>query len=281
MATQSQRPTRSLAEPWHQICQGCGHPFSELIWLIVDLEERPDLLPHLLDGAVHQARCPRCATTHALDAPLLVHDPARQRLIFAAQPGTPAPHTRRIAQELGRRLIAALPPDARAPYLARAIQVTGLRELQALLRASTAGDALSAALPALMQAATPFEVQALLLVHPVLATAEAREHLQHYVHQLQARGAPDLARALAQRLQALTAVPDARAALLRGLLDAGGPQQRQALLARLPHLPAELPQMLEALAAQAERRGLDAVARDLRVIGSEVEQQIRQRSAAD
>ncbi|WP_161668790.1 CpXC domain-containing protein [Kallotenue papyrolyticum] len=277
METQSPAPTRSLAEPWRQICRRCGHAFETPIWLIVDLEERPDLLPRLLDGSLHQAICPHCDASHALDAPLLVHDPVRERLLFAAQASSAPAQARRIARELGTRLIAALPRAARAPYLTRALHVRGLRELQRLLRENATGDALSAALPALMQATTPAEVQALVHSHPVLGTAEARAHLRDYVSTLQARGEASLARALQQRLEALAAAPDTRVALLHRLLHAGGPEQRQAVLARQPSIPAELPAMFEALAVQAERRGLAAVAHDLRVIGDETRRQIQAR----
>ncbi len=267
-------PRRSLAERVSLHCPRCGAPFEECAWLIIDIAERPDLLDRVTRETIHTVRCPGCGATQRLQAPLLLHDPATQRLIFVVQPGASTDDNHRIAQELGKRLIAAIPPKERAPYLTRATIVADLAALRVALMEDAAGDDLSAALPALMNAGSRDAVRALLASHPVLATAEARAYLHHYVARLRAGGHTGLADALRQRLIALDTAADPRLTLIQQLIEAAGPEQRAALLDSQPVDP-EVPAMLEALATQARRRGLEAVARDLAVMHDEARARLR------
>jgi DNA-directed RNA polymerase subunit RPC12/RpoP len=41
-------------------CPQCGQPFQAEIWLIVDADERPDLLEKIQAGTLHQIACPHC-----------------------------------------------------------------------------------------------------------------------------------------------------------------------------------------------------------------------------
>jgi hypothetical protein len=265
--------SRSFAEHTTLNCSTCQSPFSADVWLIVDIGEQIDLLPRILDASLHTVRCPVCGTEQLLDAPLLVHDPANQRLIYVAQRSTDAQQDRQIAQQLGQRLISAIPAAERLEYLTRAQIVTSLDQVSQLLAEdhSVAGDELSIALRALMETTSEAAVWEVLNAHPVLLTEEASYHLQDYTRQLREAGHMDLAAALDVRVRAMRERPDPRRRLLQELLEADSPEQRQQLLTNQPtDILSDLPQILNTLAAQAQRRELEPVARDLLVIRDEV-----------
>lgn len=254
------------------------------VWLIVDATERPDLAERVQNETIHTLRCAHCGTLQPIDAPLLFHDGRTDTLIFAAQATATAEQNHERARELGQQLIAGIPQRERRPYLATAQSVTGVAGLREALTepVEQTSDALSEALPALMAALNPAQVQAVVHEHPVLQSAEAIEQLLAYVEQLRSQQHDDLAVALAQRIDAIgaDAAPDhsqttepssAHPALqvIQALLDADSAAQRQELLRTLTVTP-EIPTMLAALAEQAQRQQLDAVARDLLVIRDEV-----------
>lgn len=54
------------------ICGSCNKSFSPEVWLIVDIEERPDLYGQIIDGSLHVVICPHCNDQGWLDVPLLV-----------------------------------------------------------------------------------------------------------------------------------------------------------------------------------------------------------------
>ncbi|MBC7243099.1 MAG: hypothetical protein H5T60_11720, partial [Anaerolineae bacterium] len=56
-------------------CPRCGRDFSAEIWLIVDADERPDLLERIRAGTLHTMTCPHCGHEGQVDAPLLVLTP--------------------------------------------------------------------------------------------------------------------------------------------------------------------------------------------------------------
>jgi hypothetical protein len=265
--------SRSASQEVGVTCVSCGTAFGAEVWLIVDAAERPDLVARIVDGSIHTASCPHCGTLHPLDAPLLFHDHARQQLIFATQEHSPPEQDQQIARQLGQQLIGSIPVAERATYLTSAHIVVGNDDLRQAItgEASSAGDALSVALAALMEAGSPTEVRQLIAIHPVLGGDEAQTHLREYVEQLRDAGHDDLSAALEARIKALEAPPHPTLALIQALLDADGVDGRRAILQRRPHdVTPEVSTILAALADQAQRQRLDAVARDMLVIRDEV-----------
>lgn len=274
--------SRSFAQSVALPCGNCGQRFMAEIWLIVDTAERPDLVDRIRAETIHTSRCPHCGTDQAIDAPLLLHDGQAQALIFAAQEAASAEQNQERARQLGQQLIASIPPAERQPYLATAQVVTGLAALHDALSQSAeqTSDELSQALPALMATESAAELAAIAAEHPVLGTAEAIDQLRAYVAQLRADQHGELADALAQRVEVLAArqAPVAQQTaleLIQALLEAESPEQRQTLLSSRVLTP-ELPIMLAALAEQAQRQQLDAVARDLLVIRDEAQRSLEQ-----
>ncbi|WP_322808023.1 CHAT domain-containing protein [Thermanaerothrix sp.] len=62
----------SFAQTQMLTCPQCRHTFSADIWLILDADERPDLLARAAQGDLHRLPCPQCKCAIAVDKPLLI-----------------------------------------------------------------------------------------------------------------------------------------------------------------------------------------------------------------
>jgi len=80
----------SIAQNAPLTCPACNRDFQAEIWLIIDGEERPDLLQRARDGTLHTLTCPHCGQVLGqADAPLLIYRPAGDPvLIFSPARGT-------------------------------------------------------------------------------------------------------------------------------------------------------------------------------------------------
>ncbi len=67
----------SYSENVDASCPRCGAGISAVVWLSVDLQERPDLAEQLREGQLSSARCPRCSHTVGFSGPLLVCRPGQ------------------------------------------------------------------------------------------------------------------------------------------------------------------------------------------------------------
>lgn len=230
------------------------------------------------DESIHVASCPHCGTPHLVEAPLLVHDSAAQTLIFSPQEHRTTAESQEAAQQLGQFLISRIPVAERQPYLATAQVVSSKEELRRVLAGTAVEeDELSVALRALMEAQSAESIRAVGQAHAVLATQDALDQLAAYVHQLRQGNHLATAEALDQRLKLLRQRPSPALQMAQALLDAASPEERQQILRQRAHeITADIPAVLEALAEQAQRQQLDAVARDLRVLRTEVLRQLEQ-----
>jgi tetratricopeptide (TPR) repeat protein len=95
---------RSFSQSGQAPCPACGGAVPLEIWLIVDTAERPDLAARVRDGTLHAVPCPHCGHAGQVDAPLLIHDPGRERVLFAPPQGT----TREQDQEIAAQLLDQL-----------------------------------------------------------------------------------------------------------------------------------------------------------------------------
>ena len=95
--------THSQFEPATLPCRACGQPVEAEVWIIVDVDERPDLLARLQSGALHDFACPGCGHVATLNAPLLIYRPgAEPPLLFSpAHGGDPAQHEEQATALLG------------------------------------------------------------------------------------------------------------------------------------------------------------------------------------
>ncbi|MCB0129778.1 MAG: hypothetical protein KDD78_02980, partial [Caldilineaceae bacterium] len=114
-------------------CPDCRRIFSAPIWLLVDGQERPDLLAQAQAGTLHDLACPQCGRTWGVDAPLLLYRPGQEPLIIVS----PAQQTTREqdqeqANGLLSMLATALGPTWQDAWLA-AIQTVPRQLLPAAL----------------------------------------------------------------------------------------------------------------------------------------------------
>jgi len=135
MTTRSQQETATLD------CPTCGKPFDAQVWLILDRQERPDVVKTLLDGELNVARCPHCGAEGGIMHPLLFHDPERQQVLVAMPltvQGMDA--ARELVGDLLERFLDTMPEDERQPYMGDIELVPEVDGLRALLIEQTLAD---------------------------------------------------------------------------------------------------------------------------------------------
>ncbi len=235
-------------------CPSCGQPFAAAVWLVVDRQERPDLVQLILAGELQVERCPHCGAEGGLGHPLLLHDGDRAAL-WCALPLTVAgaDEARAVVGELRALLLASIPAAEQRPYLAEVEivpELDGLRSVlleQALADDRGAHDRLvAAAVSALLNVATgPEFEQVIAEQRALLLTDDAEGALQATAAAAEAAGD----RALLGRARDAQAVVGRLRATVQG---------RRAALGRLlenlaPLSPAEM------AALPAVRRSIAAI----------------------
>ncbi|GAA5530596.1 CpXC domain-containing protein [Herpetosiphon gulosus] len=107
----------SYSQPYELVCPTCQTPFVAEAWLIVDAEERPDLVQAIRAVSLHDTRCPGCGQTGVVPAPILLHDRRAKAVLFGVPYGMPEAEWNELAQGLLWMLIGALPRENQLPYL--------------------------------------------------------------------------------------------------------------------------------------------------------------------
>lgn len=120
--------TRSLSQAAELPCPHCGQPIPAEVWIVVDVEERPDLAVLACAGTLHDVHCANCGAQNAIEAPLLYHDSVARRLIYAAPAQTSVDEDRRIATHLAEHLLAGI-DDQSPAYLQRVEIIPGIETL--------------------------------------------------------------------------------------------------------------------------------------------------------
>jgi len=99
-------------------CPNCGTVYVIPVFTIIDLGVNPELGPALLSGQVNMAICPRCGAGGALNAPLMVHEPAHDFLgVYVPATGVDDAQRQRIIGDLMQTLMRKLPAESRRGYM--------------------------------------------------------------------------------------------------------------------------------------------------------------------
>ena len=99
-------------------CPNCGTVYVIPVFTIIDLGVNPELGPALLSGQVNMAICPRCGASGALNAPLMVHEPAHDFLgVYVPATGVDDAQRQRIIGDLIQTLMRKLPAESRRGYM--------------------------------------------------------------------------------------------------------------------------------------------------------------------
>ncbi|OPY71236.1 MAG: CHAT domain protein [Syntrophorhabdus sp. PtaU1.Bin050] len=64
--------SRSWAHQIHFSCPGCGFALTLKAWVLVDVDERPDLVRQIGCGTLHTVTCTQCGKSTQVDVPLLL-----------------------------------------------------------------------------------------------------------------------------------------------------------------------------------------------------------------
>ncbi|MFD3166410.1 CpXC domain-containing protein [Herpetosiphon sp. NSE202] len=178
----------SYSQPYELVCPTCQTPFVAEAWLIVDAEERPDLVQAIRDVTLHDTRCPSCGQTGVVPAPVLLHDRRARAVLFGVPYEMPEAEWNELAQGLLWMLIGALPREDQLPYLGNVQAEAGVAGVAEALdqlnytpqsAAEAIGDALGSddsddlpplaeAIMRMLAADTPEELQAVLHEYPFL-----------------------------------------------------------------------------------------------------------------
>ena len=178
----------SYSQPYELVCPTCQTPFVAEAWLIVDAEERPDLVQAIRDVTLHDTRCPSCGQTGVVPAPVLLHDRRARAVLFGVPYEMPEAEWNELAQGLLWMLIGALPREDQLPYLGNVQAEAGVAGVAEALdqlnytpqsAAEAIGDALGSddsddlpplaeAIMRMLAAETPEELQAVLHEYPFL-----------------------------------------------------------------------------------------------------------------
>lgn len=232
-------------------CPHCGQPFTAEVWLIVDTNERPDLLQRLQDETLHLLVCPHCGQEATLDAALLIlrleGDPV---LIFSPARRTDEAQNREQALSLVQMLRQTMGETWEDTWLADGLPGVPRAALGALLREEpeAVAELEAARQPANTDDIPPVMVEALQEVLTVLAAEGVRVNSALDLEQALASRPELRARmAAAQEEVVAGAMPALRQAMdqiMRILMAEGqqvnSPEELEQILARRPDLLAIL-----------------------------------------
>jgi CpXC protein len=244
----------SFQEHAELTCPDCGADFTADVWLVLDAGEQPDEVAALRSAQLNIVACPSCGNSGPAGAPLLYHDGAARKVIFAPAPGSEEHEWREQARDLHALLVGSIAEDQRRPYLADVDIVQDLagvgRLLERMARRRGAGQGdkgargqgdratppttvaapakptthhpppttqppLLAAVEALLAADTAEELRAVLAGHPVLLDPSTDAALAELADVAVAQREPEIAESLGQARKLL-----ARAARGGGLEQA-------------------------------------------------------------
>jgi CHAT domain-containing protein len=210
----------SYAQHIQVTCPECEQHFEAEVWLIVDTQERPDLLQRIQDGSLHQVTCPHCGKELGQgDAPLLLFRPDQEpAILFSPAQGTSQEQDREQAAGLLSRLHDSLGDAWQDEWLSQGLHSVARPMLAAALSddpqayarlEEQAQHALEHApllqtLDQFIRASTWTESRHFLIQHPELLQDEAAELLAHLVRAAEAKDDQDILRVL-QEHQALLA----------------------------------------------------------------------------
>jgi len=255
--SETEQIERSLAERAELACPSCGRAFEALVWLVVDRQERPDLVDSIMRGELNVAACPHCGAEGGVDHPLLLHD-AQRRQVAVALPLTVRGEAaaRELVGDLLGRLLAAIPATEHETYMGQVELVPELDGLRALLLEQGLADQQGAreqlvalAVQDLLNVADRADFERVIAQHRALLLSE---HAEQVLDQalLEARRAGDgelrlRAREARAVLSRLRTILSARRAGLARLLDELAPLSD----AEIEVLP-ELRRMLDAIEPQ-------------------------------
>jgi hypothetical protein len=104
---------RSMSSNQEFTCSHCKRPYRAKVWVLIDVEERPDLFVKCRDKAQIRAfLCPHCHNFEFEFIPLLLYYPKADRVVFVASRRWSDEGNRNFAANLTLALCTKLRPEA-------------------------------------------------------------------------------------------------------------------------------------------------------------------------
>lgn len=192
----------SCRAPAESPCLACRGRISYDAWLLIDIDERPDLVALVAAGMLNRVRCPHCGTELVFDLPVLLFLPGEvSPFLFSPAPSNTEEQNRRDAafsEALARNHLKALWQDS---WLHRGLLALSRAQLLELL----SKDAPEPLRPALRRRATAVwllqlldvdesEERAVVEAHPELLDPLTTQMLGEWSAEARAKGSTDLDR---------------------------------------------------------------------------------------
>lgn len=148
-------------------CPQCQQAVEVELWQILDLDREPVLRQRFLQGQLNTMHCKHCGVAGQIGVPLVVHDPANERVIFFVPDDSRITSEifQQIQRKLGHLLMGSLrdePPDyifhptlCRDPSDLAQLLAASPVQSSGVLRTSELSDDLSPALAQILESLTP------------------------------------------------------------------------------------------------------------------------------
>lgn len=186
-------------------CPACGASFDAAVWIIVDADQRPDLVQAIMHGALNQHYCPECHASGTINAPLLFHDGAQQRMILALPLSvTNAADAQSIAEQLVGYLHESLQANGMTiqPYQTQVDVAADLDDLRSMLASDQHDAGLQTALEAILASDSPQAFEQSMAQHRRILMSD---HVEPMLNELIAQAHADNDHALASHISDIQA----------------------------------------------------------------------------
>ena len=121
-------------------CNACAAAIEAELWVIVDVEERPDIADRIRSGTLHTFKCSQCDTVRRMSVSALIYLPKSQpRILFVPVAGATNERIRQEATQLASLLSERLGDAWRDEWLANGLDIVTPEELASLLTPAKIG----------------------------------------------------------------------------------------------------------------------------------------------
>ncbi|MEV5878377.1 CHAT domain-containing protein [Streptomyces sp. NPDC052101] len=190
-------------------CAQCGESFSPELYVLVDADERPDLVRLIRQDILHCPVCPHCHVVMAVGLPLLVHRPGQRVPVIYSPVPQAGPQVRQLhgemlvqllCERLGSRWTDSL---ARHVYTAERAELGSLVDLDLDLLPGGRDTSLREAMERYQFSTTWEEARAAVEGFDLLVGPEAEYVLRNGIRNAEAAGDAEAAATTAQHLDVL------------------------------------------------------------------------------
>jgi CHAT domain-containing protein/ppGpp synthetase/RelA/SpoT-type nucleotidyltranferase len=105
------QPNNSYCEAHSVICCSCQATFKAQLWVIVDIQEQPEVLSQIQTNTLHQVVCPQCSQVTTANVSFLLYRPRQRPMILFVAANTYVDRHREDLHRLTAHLLQRLDMD--------------------------------------------------------------------------------------------------------------------------------------------------------------------------